>query len=217
MATAFEILAEQSPWLALAVAAGIGLIKGAWTVAESWLESRRVDRAVDLEERRHAHESRLQTARFDYEKEKWREDLSLEVARRHLEVRIDETPKLWSLVRGVAYHLTSNESLEVEHTKAIAKEVEAWRYSRGGLVAEEETRDVALAFQTVLWDNSGTKADYKKIRQVRRLLVRCLRADLGLGRTADGEDIYGRVEARFGLKERLSKLQDELKLPRESD
>jgi hypothetical protein len=179
------------------------------------LESDKFDFQSKVEKLRFEHQRDLDKQRFDYEKLKWREQLSLEIVKRHLDARLEVYHSLWTLIRSVARHTERSGELTPDQCKAIATEIEGWRYGIGGLLAEETTRDAALALQTALWKYDSTPAGFSKVRQARGLLRDALRADLGLGVNSEGLNIFGVTGIRVGIEEKLAPLKTELKL--ESD
>src|SRR6516162_1561254 len=64
------------------------------------LESDKFAFQSKIETQRFEHQSALEQQKFDYEKLKWREQLSLELAKRHLDARLESYSQLWSLVRA---------------------------------------------------------------------------------------------------------------------
>jgi hypothetical protein len=180
------------------------------------LETERFAFQSKAETLRFEHQRTLEKEKFEYEKLKWREQLSLELAKRHLDARLKTYPPLWGLVRAVARHSERSGALTPDESKALAKEIEAWRYSKGGLLAEETTRDAALALQSALWKYNSTSEGFVKIRRARRLVRASLRADMGLGANSEGENIFDATAARQHIAEELAALQRQLDIRREA-
>jgi hypothetical protein len=173
------------------------------------LEAARFENQKVIEREKFDYEKQLETLRFEYEQRKWREQLAMQLALKHVDLRLREYPLIWSEVRVAARHRHSD-SLTPELARSSASTVEAWRYSSGGLLAEETTRDAALAFQTALWHYNGSTESFHRIRQARELLRAALRADMGLGEDVLGESIFDATAKRHKIKEELTELQRKL-------
>jgi hypothetical protein len=174
------------------------------------LETAKFEYQKALEAQKFEHQSKIEQLKFEYDQRKWKEQLALQLAHRHVDARLVEYPPLWSIVRAVAKHKATSGDLTSELTWQIAGEVEAWRYSKGGLLAEETTRDAALAFQTALWHYDGSKEAYSRILYARRLLRASLRADMGLGVDALGKSIFDTTEDRQKIIKELADFKAEL-------
>lgn len=182
---------------------------------QSKIESEKFAFQSKIEAQRFDHQRALEQQKFEYEKLKWREQLALELAKRHLDARLDSYSQLWALVRAVARHTERSGKLTQEQCKQIATDIEAWRYSKGGLLAEETTRDAAIALQSALWQYDLTSEGFVKIRQARRLVRAALRADMGLGANSEGQDIFDATAARQRIAQELLALKPQLNLQRE--
>lgn len=178
------------------------------------LESEKFAFQSKVETLRFQHQRNLEGQKFAYEKLKWREVLALELAKRHLDARLEAYPPLWNLVRAVARHTERSGDLTPDQCKDIAKEIEAWRYSKGGLLAEDTTRDAALVLQSALWRYDKTSSAFDRVRQARRLVRAALRADMGLGANSEGLTIFDDTAARQRIAE-LTTLQQDLEIERE--
>lgn len=145
-------------------------------------EQHRKEQAADLE----VSKFNIESGRFDHERQKWREELSNLVTLKLLEARLVECSSLWSRIELVARHRMESGELTVILARKLANDVEKWRYSRGGLLAEPVTRDAAVAFQRAAWNFDGTTESYSRIRDARRILRDALRADMGVGEVLGG-------------------------------
>jgi hypothetical protein len=168
------------------------------------LESEKFASQSKLDLARFEHERGLENQKFEYDKLKWRETLSLEVAKRLLDARLEAYPPIWELVRAVARHTQRSDELHPDRCKALAQDVETWRYGKGGLLAEDTTRDAALALQSALWEYDGSPEGYRKVRLARRLVRKALRADMGLG--SEGQDIFYQTAVRQRIAQELAAL-----------
>jgi hypothetical protein len=177
--------------------------------AKQALETAKFENQKFIESKKFEYQKALETLRFEYEQRKWREQLAIQLALKHVDLRLREYPLIWSQVKVAARHMQAN-SLTPELARSTASAVESWRYSSGGLLAEETTRDAALAFQTALWDYNGSTESFDRIRQARRLLRAALRADMGLGEDILGESIFDATAKRHKIKEELANLQHKL-------
>jgi hypothetical protein len=171
-------------------------------------ESEKFDHQSRLELFRFERQRELERQKFEYDKLKWRETLALELAKRHLDARLEAYPELWFLVRAVAKHRES--SLDPKESKDLADAIERWRYGKGGLLAEETTRDAAIALQSALWKFDSTSEGFKNVRAARRLVRAALRADMGLGPNGDGETIFDATAERQRIGRELAALAKDL-------
>lgn len=168
-----------------------------------------------LEDRRFKHQKELEDLRFQYEQRRWREELAREITMKHVEARVDENSRAWSYTEGFAQHTLDGEKLTTATAQEIAAKIKQWRYSKGGLLAEETTRDAAYALQKALWEYSDKKDDaYRRIRRARLIFRNSLRADMGLGEVA-GQSIYEVAEARHKIRAELSELQAQMGLAKD--
>lgn len=204
------------PWAVLIASVG-----AVWQLIYAYIRDRSRDKE---EERRHEFErakfenqKALELIRFEYEQRKWREQLATQISLKHVDARLSEYAQLWGLVRVVARHMKESASLTPENAKQTAAKVEAWRYATGGLLAEEITRDAALAFQASLWHYDGSLEKYQRIRRARELLRAALRSDLGIGEDSSGQTIFDAAEKRQKIKRDLTALQENLGLSKTGD
>jgi len=131
---------------------------------------------------------------------------SRELTVKLVDARLDEYSKLWSYVRHVARSGLLNGTFTPAVAKDLANTVQAWRFSKGGLLAEETTRSAAYELQTALWDYDGTADSFHRVRRVRFVLRDAIRADIGLT-----GDVFQRAEERFQkVQHELEKLKSEL-------
>ena len=123
---------------------------------------------------------------------------------------MEEYSKVWSYLEGIARNQLDAGAFTPETTKTIAQKIKAWRYSKGGLLAEETTRDAAFALQRALWNYDETEEAYKSIRRARSILRAALRADTGLSEDIEGQTIFDATEKRQKIREELKALQSKL-------
>lgn len=179
------------------------------------LEREKFENQKRIEDHKFNYQKSLETLRFEYEQRRWREQLSTAITIKHMEARLEDYPRIWSEVKAVAKHNQGTDSLTPASARQMATVIEGWRYSRGGLLAEDTTRDAAIAFQTALWTYDGSPEAFKRIRQARRLLRAALRADMGLGSDASGQGIIDATERRNRIREDLANLKGTLGIPAE--
>jgi hypothetical protein len=198
METLIKLL-EGTPW-AISVAV-IGVV---WQYVYKILRDKINDKVTaqkqKLENEKFENQGKIEKLRYDYERSKWREQLALQLVQKHIDARLSEYSKLWNLAQRVAKHTVEYSSLNETITRSIALEVEVWRYSKGGLLAEETTREAALEFQTALWEYDKSENAYKRIRKARNLIRLALRADMGLGNDIDGRSIFDITSDRQEVK-----------------
>jgi hypothetical protein len=218
---------KSIPWAVLIAAIG-----AVWQLVYSFLRDRSRDKEEErklalekakfenqkfIETEKFEHQKALETIRFEYEQRKWREGLATQLSLKHVDARLSEYAQLWSFVRIAARHNRQTKTLTPEASKETAVNIEAWRYSTGGLLAEELTRDAALAFQTALWHYDESAEGYHRIRVSRRLLRAALRSDLGLGEDSLGQTILEKTEGRQKIKQDLTALQAKLGIANSDD
>jgi|ERR1051326_258733 hypothetical protein len=203
------------PWAVLIAAVG-----AVWQLIYAYIRDRSRDKEEDrkhtFERAKFENQKTLELIRFEYEQRRWREQLATQLSLKHVDARLTEYAHLWSYVRVAAKH-NAGKSLTPEKAKDTAAAVETWRYSSGGLLAEEITRDAALAFQGALWNYDASEEGYNRIRQARRLLRDALRSDLGLGEDSSGQTIFDAAERRQKIKEDITVLQKKLGMGTSSD
>jgi len=204
-----DALVKGTPWAILI--AGIGAIwQLVYVYSRDKIRDKQAVRQMALEEKKFEHQKLLESIKFEYEQRRWREQLGLQLALKHVDARLEEYAKAWSYIEAVATHRMDDGSLSAEVTKKVASNIKSWRYAKGGLLAEETTRDAAYALQRVLWEYSGTTEDYKRIRSARWLFREALRADTGLGEDMTGQTIFDATEKRQRICKELRALQNKL-------
>ncbi len=175
------------------------------------LELQKFEHQEKLDKRRFEHQKELETLRFEYEQRKWREELAKEISVKLVDIRAGEYATIWSQIESIAANKQESGKLTPEVTRALSEKVKAWRYSKGALVAEETTRDAAMAFQKALWDYDGSRT-YRQMRKARRLFRNAMRADLGVGENIEGKTIIEITEQRNKIKKELQALQADLNI-----
>ncbi len=208
-----ETLVKGSPWAVMIAAIGV-----IWQLVYAYTRDKSNDREASLkrgletekfeyqkaiEDSKFKHQRDMEGLRFEYEQRRWREQLALQLVQKQVDARLAEYPELWYHVGAVANHNAETNSLTTESAKNISSAVENWRYSKGGLLAEETTREAAVAFQAALWEYDGSAGGFTRIRDARRLLRAALRADMGLGEDAQGHSIFHVTESRLKIIEEL--------------
>lgn len=177
-----------------------------WDLVHTLLRERSQDkqakRELALEVQKFNHQQQLEEKKFEYEKSRWREQLGREITVRLVEVRLDEYSQVWSHVQGIA--VSKRRELDVQSTKKIAERIHQWRYSKGGLLAEEITRDAAYVLQEALWDYDGSDIVWRRIRNARHIFRDAIRADIGLT-----EAIFQVTEDRQKVRQALDSFKVE--------
>jgi len=162
-----DTLLTGTPIAILAALVGI-LWQAIYTRSRDRLHDEQIKRELELERQKFEYQKQLEVIRFEYEQRRWREELAREITVKLVEARFSEYTEVWSFVESIsASHQMGG--LTTETTKALAEKIKHWRYSKGGLLAEETTRDVAYVFQTALWEYDGSKESYRRMRQARRI------------------------------------------------
>jgi hypothetical protein len=169
------------------------------------LEEEKFKRASALEQEKFDHQKALEKQRFEYEQRRWREELGREMMIKLLEERLTAYTQLWGYIEVAAK--SGNEDRTIETARNTAREVHKWRYDKGGLLAEDITRDAVHEFQKALWNYDGSDTSYRAMRTARRFVLRSLRADLGLGKNVSGETIYQIVGERQEIGKELEELR----------
>ena len=182
----------------------------AYTLSRDRFHDRQAKRELELEQQKFEQQRKLEELKFQYEQRRWREQLARDLAVKLVESRLDEYSKVWSYIEGVAKSQHEMGAFTPEVAKSIAEKIKAWRYSKGGLLAEETTRSAAMAFQNALWNYDGSDAAYRRIRRGRFLFRDAIRADMGLT-----EEIFQLAEKRQKVREELEKFQSELDIGHE--
>jgi hypothetical protein len=197
------------------LAAAVGLIWQALYVrSRDKLQDEQMKRELNLEGQKFQHSKELEELRFQYEQRRWRESLGKELILKLLAERIESFAKLWQTMEGIS---TSKTKVTPEDSRVIAGEVLKWRYSKGGLLAEDVTRDAVFAFQQALWNYDGSKEKYHVIRRTRKLVLVSMRADMGLGEDISGQSIYKIAEKRQNIGSELSKIQEQLGIKKDAE
>jgi hypothetical protein len=204
-----ETLIKGTPLAVLIAAIGV-LWQLVYTYNRDKVHERKSKRESDLEARKFEYQKAIEVQRFEYEKRRWREQLSLQLTLKHVDARLEEYAKAWSYVEGVAKHRLKDGGLTPEDTMRVATDIKNWRYSKGGLLAQETTRDAAYAFQRALWGYDGSNDAYWRIRFARKLFRDALRADAGIGENMAGETIFDAAEKMQKIKADLHELEQKL-------
>jgi hypothetical protein len=202
--TFLNTLIHGTPFAILAAAVGV-LWQAAYVLSRDRIHDKQARRELNLEQQKFEHQRKLEDLRFQYEQRRWREQLACDLTVKLVEARLDEYSKVWSYVEGVSRSQHHIGAFTAEAAKSIAEKIKLWRYSKGGLLAEETTRSAAMAFQKALFSYDGSDAAYRRVRKGRFLFRDAIRADMGLT-----DDIFQIAEKRQKVREELNKLQSEL-------
>ena len=145
--------------------AGVGLLwQVIYTHGRDKIHDRQAARELKLEEQKFKYQQKIEEFKFNYEKLRWREELTREIMLKHIDIRLEEYSKVWSYIEGFARHKLEDNKFTPDDAKSIAQKLKTWRYSKGGLLAEEITRDAVFALQKALWEYDGSKPSYEHIR-----------------------------------------------------
>ena len=111
------------------------------------------------------------------ERTKWLTDLKTSYSVELYKTRLAEYPKIMQVIAKLSSRAPN--TLTPESAQEVAREINAWFYSTGGLVAEASTRGalVALRDRCLRW-KEGTKPD--EIRTWRNAAIFALRRDLDI-------------------------------------
>lgn len=191
------------------LAALVGLIWQLYYVrSRDRLNDGQVRRQHSLEEQRFEHEKALAQIRFEYEQRKWREDLSREAMIKLMDRRVTAYVELWQAMRPYIV----GQQLPVELAREMATFIRNWRYQCGDIIAEILTYDAIVVLQKALWEYDETPTSLHQVRTARRVFLKSLRADIGLGQDTEGRTLYDLVEQRQHIRADLQQLQRELKI-----
>jgi hypothetical protein len=200
-----DVFIHGTPIAVLAALVGV-LWQTTYALLRDRIHDKQAQRELQLEEQKFEQQRKLEDLKFTYEKQQWREQLARELTMKLVDARLDEYSRIWSYVRVVARSGMDRGTFTPEVAKDLADKVQAWRFSKGGLLAEETTRGAVYAFQRALWDYDGTVDSFHRVRQGRFVLRDAIRADIGLT-----GDVFQRAEERFQkVRHDLDKLESEL-------
>lgn len=207
-----DALIHGTPIAVLAAAVGV-LWQAAYALLRDRIHDKQAQRELQLEQRKFDHQHKLEDLKFAYEQQRWREQLARELTLKLVDARLDEYSRVWSYVRGVAQSEMRKGIFTADVAKDLAEKVQAWRFSKGGLLAEETTRSAAMAFQKALWGYDGSARAYRRVRRGRFILRDAIRADMGLS-----GDIFQRAEERFQkVRHELDRLESELGIVKDDE
>jgi hypothetical protein len=170
------------------------------------VHDKQAQRELRLEERKFEYQHKLEDLKFTYEQQQWREQLARELTVKLVDARLEEYSKIWSYVQVIAQSAKQSGAFTPEVAKELAGKVQAWRFSKGGLLAEDTTRGAVYALQTALWEYDGSMESFHRVRQGRFVLRDAIRADIGLTR-----ELFQRTKERFQpVEDELGELEDKL-------
>src|SRR5579862_1868970 len=200
-----DVLMHGTPIAVLVAAVGL-LWQTAYALLRDRIHDKQAQRELQLEQRKFDHQHKLEDLKFTYEQQQWREQLARELTMKLVDARLVEYSKIWSYVRVVAQSAMQNGTFTPEVAKELADKVQAWRFSKGGLLAEETTRGAVYALQRALWDFDGSVDSFHRVRHGRFVLRDAIRADIGLT-----GDVFERAQERFQkVRSELDKFESEL-------
>jgi len=189
------------------LAAAVGII---WQVFYTYnrdkLEREQTKRQLELEQQKFEHEKDLERLKFEYEQRRWREELGREITIKLMELRIKEYSKVWNSIQKISF----SEKLTKKVTQDVANNIKGWRYELGEIITEQVTSDAIIALQKALWDYDETPEAFKRIRDLRLIVLKALRTDVGLGENVSGQTIYQMVENRQNIQKELAKFEKEV-------
>ena len=175
------------------LAAAVGLVwQAGYALLRDIIHDKQAKREVELEEKKFEHQHKLEDLKFTYEQQQWREQLARELTVKLVDARLEEYSNLWACVRVIAQSGMQNGTFTPEVAKELAGRVQAWRFSKGGFLAEETTRGAVYALQKALWDYDGSVDSFHRVRKGRFVLRDAIRADIGLT-----GDVFQRAQERF--------------------
>lgn len=200
-----DTLIHGGPIAILVAAVGV-LWQIAYAILRDRVHDKQAQRELRLEQRKFDHQRTLEDLKFEYEQRRWREQLAGELTVKLVDARLDEYSRIWSYVRVVARSEMEKGAFTPEVAKDLDGKVQAWRFSKGGLLAEETTRGAAYAFQRALWDYDGSTEAFHRAREGRFVFRGAIRADIGLT-----GDVFQLTEERFQkVQGKLDRLNSEL-------
>lgn len=200
-----DVLVHGTPLAILVAVVGL-LWQTVYALLRDHIHDNQAERELKLEQQKFDHQHKLEDLKFTYAQKQWREQLACELTVKLVDARLEEYSKLWSCVRLVARSGMQNGSFTPAVARDLAEKVQAWRFSKGGLLAEETTRGAAYTLQTALWDFDGTLDSFHRAHSLRFVLRNAIRADIGLT-----GDVFQRTEERFQqLRHELDKFNSEL-------
>jgi hypothetical protein len=204
-----DALLTGTPLAILAAAVGV-IWQIVYTRSRDRLQEAQVERELRLQEQRFEHEKNLERIRFEYEQRRWREGLAQELTVQLFRERVDGFVEIWREIEVLS--TSKKENLTPEAARELADEIQTWRYAKGGLLAEDTTRNAAYLLQTALWRYTASHESYVQMRRARNLLRNALRADLGLGEDVTGRTIYEKTGARQKIEDEIKALQEQMDL-----
>jgi hypothetical protein len=132
--------------------------------------------------------------RFEHEKSRWREELTIQMTLKLLDVRLAEYAPIWTHVSTVARNMMDEGTLTPDLARELATKIKDWRYAKGGLLADEATRVSAYNLQQLLSKFDGKDDSFEHIHNARRQFRDALRADMGLSENARDTSIIDKVK-----------------------
>jgi hypothetical protein len=135
---------------------------------------------LEFERQKFSHQKAMEELRQEHEQRRWREDFTIQMTLKLVDVRLTEYAPIWAHVSKVAKSVVLTPAL----TQELAGQIRDWRYAKGGLLADEATRQAAVDFQEALWEFDGTPNSEKRLRDFRARFRDALRADVGMGENA---------------------------------
>ena len=206
-----DMLLSGTPIAILAALVGV-IWQLLYTYSRDKLNDEQVKRQLTLEQKKFEYQKDIERLRFEYEQRRWREELGRDITLKLMELRIQEYTELWKGLLDISFA----SEITTESAKKIASQLRDWRYKRGEILSEQLTADTVIALQKALWEYDESPESHKRVRDLRLVLLRSLRTDIGLGKNISGQTIYQIVEDRQSIQKDLLRLQEELGIKEQS-
>jgi len=198
--TFVSALLNGTPIAVLAAAVGV-IWQTFYTYSRDKLEREQTKRQLELEKQKFEHQKDIERLKFEYEQRRWREELGREITIKLMELRIGKYSEIWHLIQKISF----SEKITSKSAKTVANSIKDWRYELGELITEQVTSDAILALQKELWDNYDESPEaFKRLRNLRLIVLKALRTDIGLGENVSGQTIYQIVENRQNIQRELA-------------
>ena len=200
-----DTLLNGTPIAILAAVVGV-IWQVFYTYSRDKLEQEQNKRQLALEQQKFEHEKDIERLKFEYEQRKWREELGREITIKLMELRIKEYSDVWNIIQKISF----SEKMTKETSQSVANEIRSWRYELGEIITEQVTSDSIMALQKALWAYDESQESFKRIRDLRLIVLRALRTDIGLGENVSGQTIYQIVENRQNIQKEFARFEKEL-------
>lgn len=128
-----DTLVKGTPWAVLIAAIGAvwqlvyvytrDKIRDRQAQHETELEEKKFQYQQSLDKQRFEYQKNIESMKFEYEQRRWREQLGLQLALKHVDARLEEYAKAWSYIEAVAKHRMDDGGLSPEITKNVASHI----------------------------------------------------------------------------------------------